>query len=107
MHKKCTLNAFLSTTQTCETFMLLTDYLVPINACLFYSSSGTNPQQYLQAVPVTAAELQQTLPGGSGRRGQRESPLHVHRSLAQLPLNAVRLVQLLHLRRQTEITPQP
>lgn len=55
-------------------------------------------------MPVIAVELQQTLSGGSGGRGQGEGSLHVDRSLTQPPLNAVRLIQLLHLQETETMT---
>lgn len=58
-----------------------------------------NPQ-YLQAEFVVAVELQQAVSGGSGGRGQGVGSLHVDCSLTQSPLDAVCLVELLHLRRQ-------
>lgn len=56
---------------------------------------------YLQAVPVVAAQLQQTLSGCSSGRGQRKGSLHVDGPLTQPPLNTVRLVELVHLDQRT------
>lgn len=55
--------------------------------------SGNN----LDAVPVVASEFQEALPGlpGGGRQG--EGSLHVDGSLAETPLDAVVLIELVHL----------
>lgn len=62
-------------------------------ACL--TLAGRDP--YLQADSVAAVELHQALPGCAAGRRERKGPLHVHGTLTQAPLDAVRLIQLLNL----------